>query len=152
MGAVNASFGDWNQRIIEEFRRNGGTVTTGGFGRRLVLIHHVGAKSGTERVSPAMSIRDDPDTWLIAASKGGAPSNPAWYHNLLAHPDALIETADDGLVPVHVEELTGQTRDAAWARFTTMSSGFRDYESRTSRVIPVLALRRRDDRPIEPGR
>ncbi|MCP2031137.1 deazaflavin-dependent oxidoreductase (nitroreductase family) [Okibacterium sp. HSC-33S16] len=134
---------DWNQRIIDEFRANGGQVETAGFGRRLVLVHHVGAKSGTERIAPVMVIRTDPDTWLIAASKGGAPDNPSWFHNLLAHPDVTIETPDDGVVPVRAERLEGEARDDAWARFKETSPGFGEYEQRTHRVIPVFALRRR---------
>jgi len=133
--------GDWNSRIIDAFRSNNGHVDN--FGKSLVLLHHVGAKSGTERVSPVMGIHVDADTWLVAASKGGAPENPAWYHNLLAHPDTRIETPDDGVVAVHAEKLSGQARDDAWAMFTARSAGFRQYEERTSRVIPVVALRRR---------
>ena len=133
----------WNQQIIDEFRTNGGQVDTGGFGRRLVLLHHFGARTGTERVSPVMALADGDDAWLIAASKGGAPDNPAWYHNLLVHPDVSIETPDDGVVEVRAENLEGEARDAGWERFTEASPGFSEYEQRTSRVIPVLALRRR---------
>lgn len=134
---------DWNRKVIEEFRSNGGTVTINGFGRRLVLLHHVGAKSGTERVSPVMGIRTDDDTWLVAASKAGAPDHPAWYFNLKAHPETEIETPDDGTVPVRAEILDGAERDAGWALFTEASEGFKAYEARTTRVIPVLALHRR---------
>ena len=134
---------DWNAQIVEEFRRNGGTVETAGFGRGLVLLHHVGARSGEERVSPVAAIRTQDDSWLIAASKAGAPENPAWFHNLMAQPDIAIETPDDGVVDVHVTALQGSERDAAWARFTAMSEGFASYEKKTSRVIPVLELRRR---------
>ena len=130
---------DWNQQIIEEFRANGGTVATMGFGRGLVLVHHLGARTGTERVSPVANIRDEDGSRLIAASKAGAPDNPAWYHNLLAHPDVTIETPD-GEEQVHVTELTGAERDAAWARFTQMSDGFRSYAEKTTRTIPVLRL------------
>ncbi len=134
---------DFTQQVIDEFRANGGDVTIAGFGRSLVLLHHTGAKSGVERVTPVMALpAHDGDGWLIAASKAGAPDNPAWYHNLLAHPDITIETPD-GEVAVHADDLTGAERDAAWARFTAASEGFRQYEERTSRRIPVLALRRR---------
>jgi len=134
---------DFSQQIIDEFRANGGDVTTAGFGRSLVLLHHTGAKSGVERVTPVMALpTDDGAGWLIAASKAGAPDNPAWYHNLLAHPDITIETPD-GEVAVHADDLPGAERDAAWARFTAASEGFRQYEERTTRTIPVLALRRR---------
>jgi len=134
-------FDEWNQPVIDEFRASAGTV--GDFGRGLVLLHHTGACSGQERISPVMGLRADADTWLIAASKGGAPENPAWFHNLLAHPDTVIETPDDGTVAVHAEQLAGAERDAAWARFTAVSEGFRQYEKRTTRVIPVVALHRR---------
>jgi deazaflavin-dependent oxidoreductase (nitroreductase family) len=137
-------YDQWNQQVIEEFRANGGTVSMNGFGRNLVLMHTIGAKSGTRRVTPVMSIRQDHDTWLVAATKAGAPDNPAWYYNLLAHPDITIETADDGVVAVHVEELTGSDRDAGWAQFTAASPGFQQYEQKTTRLIPVLALRRSD--------
>jgi deazaflavin-dependent oxidoreductase (nitroreductase family) len=89
------------------------------------------------------AIRDGDDAWLVAASKGGAPENPAWYHNLLANPDAEIETPDDGTVAVHAVDLHGQERDDAWERFKQRSEGFRSYEQRTSRTIPVLRLTRR---------
>lgn len=134
---------DWNEQIVAEFRANGGTVTTMGFGRSLVLLHHTGARTGAERVSPVFAIRDDEDTWLVAASKAGAPEHPAWFHNLLAHPDTVVETPDDGTVPVHARELTGAERDTAWARFTAASDGFRGYQERTTRTIPVVALTRR---------
>jgi deazaflavin-dependent oxidoreductase (nitroreductase family) len=140
MRRMSGSYTDWNQGIIDEFRANGGTVTN--FGDSLVLLHHVGAKSGAERISPVMAIRDDADTWLIAASKGGAPENPAWFHNLLAHPDVDLETPA-GVVPVRATRLEGTDRDAAWKRFTEASAGFRAYEERTDRVIPVVVLRRR---------
>jgi deazaflavin-dependent oxidoreductase (nitroreductase family) len=133
---------DFNQHIVDEFRANQGTVETAGFGRSLVLLHHRGARSGTERVSPVMGIPSD-GGWFIAASKGGAPENPAWFHNLLSSPDTVIETPDEGEVAVHAVELRGAERDAAWALFTTRSPGFAEYERRTSRTIPVLELRRR---------
>lgn len=133
---------DFNQHIVDEFRANQGTVETAGFGRGLVLLHHRGAQSGTERVSPVMGIPSD-GGWFIAASRGGAPENPAWFHNLVAHPDTVIETPDEGEVAVHAVELRGAERDAAWALFTTRSTGFAEYERRTTRTIPVLELQRR---------
>lgn len=134
---------NWNQNIIDEFRSNGGTVTTMGFGRALVLLHHTGARTGKQRVAPLAAIRADGDTWLVAASKGGAPDNPDWFHNVIAHPDIAIETPDDGTVEVTARVLEGAARDDAWGRFTAMSDGFRDYEKKTTRVIPVVELTRR---------
>ncbi len=134
---------DWNQQIIDEFRAHDGTVETMGFGRGLVLVHHVGAKSGIERVTPLATFRTDDGAWLVSASKAGAPDNPDWYHNLRAHPDITIETPDDGTVEVRARVLEGAERDAAWARFTEASAGFRSYEEKTTRVIPVIELARR---------
>lgn len=134
----------WNDAVIDEFRRNGGNVEQNGFGRGLVLLHHRGIRSGVERVSPVRAIPTD-GGWFIAASKGGAPDNPHWFHNVLAHPDLIIETPDDGAVEVHAERLTGAARDEAWGRFTSIpGSSFAGYEAKTTRVIPVLLLRRRE--------
>ncbi|WP_119698380.1 nitroreductase/quinone reductase family protein [Microbacterium halotolerans] len=133
---------DWNQSIIDEFRANDGTVRTMGFGRSLVLLHHVGAKSGTKRVTPLAAVRQEDGVWLIAASKGGAPENPAWLHNLITHPEVEIEDPDEGTVRVVAEVLTGGERDSAWRRFEEFSDGFAEYQRKTSRIIPVVALRR----------
>lgn len=137
-----------NNRIIDDFRAHGGNVHSEGFGRRLVLVHHLGARTGTEYVTPLVSIRDDEDTWLIAASDGGARNDPQWYRNLLTHPDTKIETPD-GVVHVHVEDLADAARDAAWAQFTSATrnvehENFRRYQRKTDRTIPVVALRRSD--------
>ena len=134
---------DWNQQIIDEFRANGGTVTTMGFGRGLVLLHHRGARTGETRISPVAAIPDGDGAWFVAASKGGAPTNPGWYHNLLAHPDVEIEHPDDGVVQVHATDLRSAERDAAWELFKQRSEGFRSYEQKTTRTIPVLRLTRR---------
>ncbi|MFV0462887.1 MAG: nitroreductase/quinone reductase family protein [Nostocoides sp.] len=136
-----SGYTDWNASIIEQFRANGGQV--GDWGRDLVLVHHVGARTGTQRVTPLMSLRQDTDTWLVAASKAGAPDNPAWFYNLIAHPDIIIETADDGTVPVHARVLTDAERDTAWATFTSSNPGFKDYQDKTTRTILLVQLSRR---------
>jgi deazaflavin-dependent oxidoreductase (nitroreductase family) len=125
----------YNVGIIEEYRANGGKVE--GYDP-LVLLHHIGAKSGQARISPAVAVQDGA-SWLVAATYGGAPSNPAWYYNLLGHPDIEIETPDR-LVAVHATELTGADRDAAYQKFTDMSPRFRKYPQMVDRVIPVLRL------------
>ncbi|RLV51099.1 nitroreductase family deazaflavin-dependent oxidoreductase [Nocardioides mangrovicus] len=127
---------DFNAQIIAEFRDHGGHTEM--FGDGLVLVHSIGARSGEERVNPVAAI-DEGGSWLIAASAAGADRHPDWYRNLLAHPDVEIETGER-TVDVHTEDLQGQERDAAWQRFTEMSSGFRDYQQKTDRVIPVLRL------------
>lgn len=133
---------EWNEKVIDEFRANHGRVQ--GFGRALILLHHVGARTGTPRTSPVMAIHPDDDTWLIAASMGGAPTHPGWFHNLRAQPDVTIETPE-ATVAVHAEVLAPDERDAAWALFTQRSDGFRKYQERTERVIPVVRLTRRTD-------
>ncbi|WP_310526165.1 nitroreductase/quinone reductase family protein [Nocardioides sp.] len=140
---------DFNAQIIEEFHINRGTVTTMGFGDRLVLLHSVGARSGAPRVNPLMAIPDG-DGWLVAASKGGAPESPDWYHNLLANPAASVEvpdaSADSGIAAYDVvaEDLQGTARDEAWAKFTAAAPGFAAYETNAApRVIPVVRLARR---------
>lgn len=140
---------DFNTQIIEEFHSNRGTVTAMGFGDRLVLVHSVGARSGAPRINPLMGIVDG-DGWLIAASKGGAPDNPDWYHNLKANPSASVEVpdaaADSGIAAYDVvaEDLQGGDRDEAWAKFKAASPGFGEYEVNAApRVIPVVRLARR---------
>ena len=137
---------NFNQQIIDEFRANHGVVETMGFGDRLVLIHNIGAKSGAERINPAMAIPSS-EGWLVAASAAGAPKHPDWYHNLVANPEASIEVPASGAVDtvdVTARDLTGDERDAAWAQFKAASPGFGEYEERAGdRVIPVLHLARR---------
>src|SRR2546428_13770032 len=82
---------DWNSGIIEEFRANEGRVAGPFEGRTLLLLHHKGARTGTLRVNPLAYQALADGTWAIFASKGGAPTNPDWYHNLRANPDAVVE-------------------------------------------------------------
>ena len=134
---------NWNETVIAEFRANKGEVTTGGFGKHLVLLHSVGARSGVERVNPVLGRRSG-DDWVIAASYAGAPSHPAWYHNLVAHPDTAIETAEAGTVPVTASEITGPEYDREWAGFVGQAPTFAEYQEKAgSRKIPLLRLRRR---------
>ncbi|CAM3919030.1 nitroreductase/quinone reductase family protein [Smaragdicoccus niigatensis] len=132
-----------NDTIVAEFRANNGTVTTGGFGRHLILVHHIGNKTGTERVTPLFAMRKDQDTWVMVATKAGAPTDPDWLHNLRAFPEVTIETPDDGTVPVRAEEITGPERDAIWAHLTQLVPLLGEYQAKTTRVIPVIALHRR---------
>jgi deazaflavin-dependent oxidoreductase (nitroreductase family) len=129
---------DWNTRIIEEFRANGGKVG-GPFQRAtLLLLHHRGAKTGIERVNP-LAYQGTNGNYAIFASKGGAPTNPDWYHNLLANPDATIEVGTDTKrVKARVAE--GQERDRLWTRQKEVMPGFADYERKTTRQIPVIVL------------
>ena len=135
-----SNINDWNRQVIEEFRANGGKVGGQFEGAPMILVHHFGAKSGTERVSPMVYFPDG-DRLLIIASKAGAPTNPDWYHNLKAHPRVDVEVGTETF-PVTVEELSGAERDEKWARVTAAMPGFAEYQKKTTRTIPVLALTR----------
>ena len=135
-----AGLDDWNRRVIAEFRANEGKVGGPFEGASMILVHHLGAKSGTERVSPMVWFPDG-DRLLIVASKAGAPTNPDWYHNLVAHPRVDVEVGAETF-PVVAEELPRAERDEKWAQITAVAPGFAEYQEKTTRVIPVLALTR----------
>jgi deazaflavin-dependent oxidoreductase (nitroreductase family) len=128
---------DWNARVIEEFRANGGKVEAFPDGY-LLLLHHTGAKSGQERVSPLAYLKVD-GGYAIFASKAGAPENPAWYHNLRAHAQATIELGTE-TIPVTARVASPEEREPIWTRQKEQSPGFADYERKTSREIPVVIL------------
>ncbi len=131
---------DWNARVINEFRANGGKVGGQFEGANMILVHNFGAKSGTERVSPMVYFPDG-DRFLIIASAAGSPKNPDWYHNLKARPEVTVEVGTE-TIPVVVEELPPAERDEKWAQITAVAPGFAEYQTKTSRTIPVLALTR----------
>jgi deazaflavin-dependent oxidoreductase (nitroreductase family) len=132
---------DFNQKIIEEFRANSGRVGGMFEGAPMILIHHVGAKSGIERVTPLVHFREDDDNTVIVASKGGAPTHPAWFHNLKANPKIEVEVGTDTHTVV-ADEITGPERDEVWKRVVAQSPGFGDYQQKTDRVIPLVRLTR----------
>jgi deazaflavin-dependent oxidoreductase (nitroreductase family) len=129
---------DFNAKNIAEFRANGGKVGGSFEGAPVLLIHSVGARSGQPRVHPVMYLADG-DRYLIFASKGGAPTNPSWYHNLMAHPDATIEVGTDAL-EVTAVPLMGKERDDFYERQSAVYPNFAEYQAKTSRTIPVVAL------------
>ncbi len=131
---------DWNDKIIEEFRANGGKVGGNFEGAPLLLLHTTGAKSGKERVSPMM-YRADGDKMYVFASYAGRPENPAWYHNLVAHPQVTVEVGTETF-PATATTVTGTERDEIYAAHAAIFPGFAEYEQKTSRVIPVVELTR----------
>lgn len=134
---------DWNAGIIEEFRANEGKVGGPFEGHPILLLHHKGARSGTERVNPLAYQRLDDRTVAIFASKGGAPTNPDWYYNLIANPEASVEIGTETFdVKARVAE--GDERDRIWSTQKERMPGFAEYEKKTSRVIPVVVLERAD--------
>jgi deazaflavin-dependent oxidoreductase (nitroreductase family) len=138
--------GDWNAQIIEEFRANEGRVGGQFEGAPMILVHHRGRRTGRELVNPMMYLRDDddPDTVYVFASKGGAPTHPDWYANLVAAGEAEVEVGTERY-PVTVSDLRGADRDRVYAEQARRYPGFADYEAKTAgiRTIPVVALRRR---------
>jgi deazaflavin-dependent oxidoreductase (nitroreductase family) len=129
---------DWNAGVIAEFRSNHGKVGGNFKGAPLLLLHHVGAKTGTARVNPMMYLKDG-ERYLVFATKGGAPTNPGWYHNLLAHPDVEAEIGDE-TVKLRAEALRGEERDRFYARQAALYPRFAEYQRKTKRIIPVVAL------------
>lgn len=137
---------DFNARVIREFRENDGKVGPPFEGAPMVLIHHRGAKSGEVRTTPLVYFTDSDDV-VVVASAAGAPSHPAWYHNLKANPEieADIATADGvDTATVVAAEITGDARDSLWERIVEASPGFGDYAEKTKgiRTIPLFRLTR----------
>jgi deazaflavin-dependent oxidoreductase (nitroreductase family) len=135
---------DWNTKIIDEFRANGGQVGGNFEGAPVVLVHHFGRKTGAERVNPVMYLAaDEPGRVYVFASKGGAPTNPDWYANLVASGKGSVEIGTE-TYPVTVRELTGTERATVYAEQARRYSGFAEYAEATEgiRTIPVLELTR----------
>jgi deazaflavin-dependent oxidoreductase (nitroreductase family) len=129
--------GDWNEKIIEEFRANGGKVES--FGNApLLILHTTGAKTGQERESPVLYRRQGDDL-IVFASFAGGPVNPAWYHNLVAHPDATVELGTETR-RVRARVADPKERDRLWEWNKQDYPGFGDYEEKTDRTIPVVIL------------
>ncbi len=129
---------DFNAKIVAEFRANQGKVGGMLAAMPLLLLHHVGAKSGAERVLPLAYLEDD-GRYAVFASKAGAPTNPAWYHNLRARPDTTIELGAETL-QVHAEEATGAERERLFNAQIERIAQFAEYQEKTTRTIPVVVL------------
>lgn len=132
---------DWNSGIIEEFRDNAGVVGGPFRGKPLLLLHNVGARSGSERVTPLM-YQDVDDGFAVFASKGGADHNPDWYYNITANPVTKVEVGS-GIVAVQARVATGEEQDRIWEQQKRDWPQFAGYEAKTSRPqIPVIILER----------
>lgn len=134
------NFDEINRKVIDEFRATGGKAGGMFEGKPLVLVHHVGAKSGTERIAPLVPLLDDGRIFIFA-SKGGADTNPDWYHNLVANPNTTIELGTETF-PVTATVLTGTERDEIYTKQVAVEPQFGDYQRNTSRIIPVIELQR----------
>ena len=138
---ANARPGGWNDSIIEQFRANAGQMKSGPFaGRSLLLLTTKGAKTGEERTSPLVYSRDG-DRYVVIASKGGAPTHPAWYHNLRANPHVAVELGPERFrARAHVADDAERRR--LYDKHAERMPAFADYEKKTTRKIPVVVLER----------
>jgi deazaflavin-dependent oxidoreductase (nitroreductase family) len=129
---------DWNRKIIEEFRNNGGKLNGTFAGAPVLLLHTVGARSGKERVNPLM-YQDLGGPLAVFATKGGAPTHPDWYYNVLAHPDLTAEIGTDTR-RFRARVAPAAEREPIWSKQKRDYPGFAGYEASTSREIPVIVL------------
>lgn len=131
---------DWNQKIIEEFRANGGKVSGHFDGWDLLLLQSTGAKSGTVRINPLVYMEDG-DRLVIIASKGGAPTHPDWYYNLLANPEVYVEVGRERIHAFgHVAK--EPERSVLYNRMGERYPFFLEYAQKAGRIIPVIILER----------
>ncbi len=136
MDALN----DFNRQLIEEYRANGGKVT-GQFSRTpLLLLTTTGARSGQARTNPLAYSRDG-DHLVVIASKGGAPTNPDWYHNLVVHPEATVDLGGERF-PVRARFPQGEERQRLYDQQAAQMPNFAEYQRNTTRQIPVVVLER----------
>jgi deazaflavin-dependent oxidoreductase (nitroreductase family) len=139
MGGKMSEFDEWNRKVIEEFHANGGKIN-GHVTNQLLLLTTTGAKSGKRRVNP-LAYTTDGDRLVIIASKGGAPSSPDWYYNLLAHPEVTIEVGTETFQAT-ATVVTGEERDTLYAKQAALMPNFAEYQQKTTRKIPVVVLER----------
>lgn len=137
---MTIDFDEMNRKVIAEFRENDGKVGGMFEGMPLVLVHHIGAKTGTPRISPLASFTEDGRIFIFG-SKGGSDEHPAWYHNLVANPKITVELAAE-TYPAIARVLTGAERDDIYAKQSAEVPQFGVYQNNTKRVIPVIELER----------
>lgn len=128
----------WNEKIIEEFRANDGKVGGQFKGAPVLLLHTRGSKSGLERVNPMMYLEDGGHEYVFA-SKAGADTNPDWYLNLVANPEVTVELGSE-IFTAAATPVTGAERDRIYSIQAERYPGFKEYEEKTTRVIPVVEL------------
>ncbi|HEX8983241.1 MAG TPA: nitroreductase family deazaflavin-dependent oxidoreductase [Ktedonobacterales bacterium] len=128
---------NYNETVIETFRKNGGKVQGG---MNLLLLTTTGAKSGQPRIAP-LAYSTDGDRYVVAASKGGAPTNPDWYFNVVANPIVTIEVGDEKF-EARASIADDAERDRLYAAHAELMPGFAEYETKTTRRIPIVLLER----------
>jgi deazaflavin-dependent oxidoreductase (nitroreductase family) len=131
---------EFNRSVIDEFRRNGGSVGGMFAGAPMILITHTGAKSGKEYTTPLVHTRDG-DRYVVIASKAGAPDHPQWYRNVVANPDVTVEVGSEAF-PARARVAEGEERERLFRAQADLMPNFEEYAKATSRVIPVVVLER----------
>jgi deazaflavin-dependent oxidoreductase (nitroreductase family) len=129
-----AYWAKYNEPVFEEARRNNGQSRSG----EVIILHTIGARSGGEHLVPLNFTREG-DGFIVVASVGGAPRNPAWYHNLVAHPDIDVEAGGE-TVKMRVRVAEGAEREELWGRMVERHSFYAGFQKKTSRVLPVILL------------
>lgn len=133
-----ANQNDRNTAIIQEFRANAGKVGGPFAGKTLLILHSIGAKSGQERLNPVVYIRDA-DRLVIIASKGGSPTHPDWYHNIVANPQVRVEVGTEQFA-ARASISTEPERTRLYEKMIEMMPVFAEYRKKTTRTIPVIIL------------
>ena len=131
-------FEAWNRQVIEEFHANAGKVNGG---TSMLLLVTMGARSGKQRVNP-LAYTTDGERLVVIASKGGAPNNPDWYHNVVAHPDVTVEVGTETF-EARATVAEGAERDDLYAKQAAIMPNFAEYQAKTTRKIPVIVLTRK---------
>jgi deazaflavin-dependent oxidoreductase (nitroreductase family) len=140
---MNSEATSYNDRIVREFRAHAGHVGGEWAGTPLILVHHVGTRSGTERVTPLGYFPLDGGRYAIAASSGGSPQHPAWYHNLRAHPSVTVEVGAETFTAM-AQELDDAARAELWPTLVARHPTLGQHQDRTTRQVPVFVLTRQN--------
>jgi deazaflavin-dependent oxidoreductase (nitroreductase family) len=138
---MSTSFKEFSEGLIKDLRAHGGKATSGPFeGRNVLILTTIGAKSGEARENPLVYTRDG-EHLVIVASKGGSPTNPSWYHNLVTHPEVTVEAEGDTFkARAHVPQ--GDEHERLYTQHADINPTFHEYQKKTSRKIPVIVLER----------
>jgi deazaflavin-dependent oxidoreductase (nitroreductase family) len=139
---MSSTFLQFNRALIQDLRTHGGRATSGPFmGREMLILTTKGAKSGEARENPLVYTRDG-DHFIIVASKGGAPTHPSWYHNLVKHPDVTVEVLGEKF-KARAQVPQGDERERLYQQHASINPNFHEYRQKTTRTIPVVVLERR---------
>jgi deazaflavin-dependent oxidoreductase (nitroreductase family) len=135
-----SSYEDFNRGVMDDLRTNRGKATSGPFaGRELLILTTRGAKTGKNSENP-LAFSEDGDRYVVIASKGGAPTNPAWYHNVLAHPEVEVEVRGDRFRARAAPLTEGDEYERLYKNQADQFPAFWEYRQRSSRKIPVVVL------------